>query len=1284
MTWVPLPLVKRFSSTIYVLGAYCFITALVLIMRPLTAGEPEEVRRWIAQLENTTQQQRVNAAARLAEFGASARAAIKPLVKCLEDSNADVRLYAALALAKIGQQPELTIPALAGSIRDVDEHVRYSAEWSLARVVRETDWKSFQTVDQLQHFCHVLEQSVSDLTERRRQARNMSAIQAAISAIKERIEQLQSIAQAQVASQAAEAELARQQAEQKRRQQVEQERLASEIDTLHHTFEAANLVERFQMIAGLTDNTSQLTTKRKLILHRAFELEDFRLIDFAFDCWGAQAQKVLDEIFRSCLKAGSESPVPLTVILSMLEPMTAEQLESLLGIAVDQTRSVEVRIAALGALGRGKQVPTTLIQQLVPLVTKVENSELIRTQSMETLQSFGIQAECGRSALEKILVDSTEPTAMITASANALGKIAPSSAVAVNGIIRWMDDLEVNDYFYLELVQALSHFGANASAARPAVVRGLKADDVYFRITTAQTLASTCDPLQPQAESQITQTLVTHILDTQEDISVKVACAKAIKSMGDKAIVLLAEQLSPSRGQARNSLLRSLAVLSPHVAIKVGPIAEILSNEKETTDNRAAAATVLGEMRVGAVQAIQQLQTVVLSPSTDARLLGPAAIALAQVDPKSRKLVAPLASHDDSYVRACAALALHYCGENGICLRILLELLDDAEDTQVLEDTLLELGAAATPSLIAAVSDSSANDQRRLACFRVLVRLSSTDWTPVINALGDPNLGDELADNLQAEWEPHMKILPNLVRELAKAPAGSPKRERIEGLIDSMTGDLGADGDQPQWSGGHALSRLQVESPETATLLLESDAESTALPKRSKPVASHADSEPQASSPGPMPSLAVDEATDAPLPAFSAGETNRSNAGQSENDRLVRVFYGTNRLPLNRALFFLHDWRWPAACGLALATMMFCILVLARQRRLRYAVVALAGLIMVCMIGFQAVRNLKLVQPETGSTVQYGGEFRDQVDLGICDVSIPPGHQAGELEAPALLRLEFSPDEAKHVVLRSTLRLNRDEFYNQMDDEMNRKGKNLLVFVHGYNVSFEDAARRTAQMAFDLEFAGAPVFYSWPSYANWYRYGDDKKNIELSVEHIKEFLLDLATQTQADTINLVAHSMGTVGLTEALREIHAQDQQKLFNQVVLAAPDIDADIFKKRIAPHILEKANRITMYTSGADLALIASRYFNRGPRAGDSGRGITLYPGIETIDASAVDTSLLGHSYYGSNVSVLHDIRRLLANQPIANRQYLRPASDQSVYWTFDPTRVAESNPINLVPVR
>jgi esterase/lipase superfamily enzyme len=297
--------------------------------------------------------------------------------------------------------------------------------------------------------------------------------------------------------------------------------------------------------------------------------------------------------------------------------------------------------------------------------------------------------------------------------------------------------------------------------------------------------------------------------------------------------------------------------------------------------------------------------------------------------------------------------------------------------------------------------------------------------------------------------------------------------------------------------------------------------------------------------------------------------------------------------------------------------------------------------------------------------------------MGVCDVTIPEIHESGELEGPSILKLEIKVDPEKHIVLKSVQRLEKDQFFTSLNGELTAKGKNVLVFVHGYNVSFEDAARRTAQMAADLKFPGAAAFYSWPSQAHWYKYRLDEKNVELSIKPLKSFLLEVAERSGATTINLVAHSMGNRALTGALKQIDAsaRDNNILFNQVILAAPDIDAYIFKRDIAPEIVTKARRITLYASSKDLALYASRQFNSGDsRAGDAGDDLVVVPGIETIDASAGDCSLLGHCYYGDSVSVLRDIEHLLKDEPAQARPFLYPRNYKGLtYWLFEPTDLA-----------
>ena len=104
----------------------------------------------------------------------------------------------------------------------------------------------------------------------------------------------------------------------------------------------------------------------------------------------------------------------------------------------------------------------------------------------------------------------------------------------------------------------------------------------------------------------------------------------------------------------------------------------------------------------------------------------------------------------------------------------------------------------------------------------------------------------------------------------------------------------------------------------------------------------------------------------------------------------------------------------------------------------------------------------------TGSTDPdefFGGEYGD-LSYGRVEVSILPGHRVGELERPSILRFEFREDPDKHVVLASIEALDEARFYRELADSLTvAEEREALVFIHGYNVSFDRAARRTAQLA---------------------------------------------------------------------------------------------------------------------------------------------------------------------------------------------------------------------------
>jgi esterase/lipase superfamily enzyme len=435
--------------------------------------------------------------------------------------------------------------------------------------------------------------------------------------------------------------------------------------------------------------------------------------------------------------------------------------------------------------------------------------------------------------------------------------------------------------------------------------------------------------------------------------------------------------------------------------------------------------------------------------------------------------------------------------------------------------------------------------------------------------------------------------------------------------------------------------------------------------------------------PSPAPPAAaatVLAAEPAPVPPSAASTTpakpTKPAARDPRSDQftVVQVHYGTDRAPVDESIpggFSAASWYWftSSVAGLTIALALACWR-FPNSRVLRWS--SACGLIATVGLGLATIRARHDPQSSDPTVRRLYSNRRGSLEFGVCEVSIPKEHTAGVVERPSLLKLEFSENPLKHVVLESVRLQTPDEFHASLKTRVDASfRKEALVFVHGFNVSFESAARRTAQIAYDLKFDGAPIFFSWPSHGGLLGYTIDETNVVWTVPHLKQFLVDVAQRSGARCVHLVAHSMGNRALTSALRELYYELNKDCprFGEVVLTAPDIDADVFRRDLAPAIVRTAGRVTLYASSNDEALVLSKKVHGYPRAGDSGAELIVLPGMDTIDVSAVDTSLLGHSYYGNNLTVLADLFDLLHEaKPAESRPWLAPMQAGTLrYWMF-----------------
>jgi esterase/lipase superfamily enzyme len=302
----------------------------------------------------------------------------------------------------------------------------------------------------------------------------------------------------------------------------------------------------------------------------------------------------------------------------------------------------------------------------------------------------------------------------------------------------------------------------------------------------------------------------------------------------------------------------------------------------------------------------------------------------------------------------------------------------------------------------------------------------------------------------------------------------------------------------------------------------------------------------------------------------------------------------------------------------------------------------------------------RTVAASTPRLVFGNGRRQSGLDYGTVYVDVPIRRSVGSLQGVEVLRAAI---------------LEKEQYFTLVRDEVAASSeRQALVFVHGFNVSFDDAARRTAQIKVDTHFNGPAMFFSWPSQASNDAYLADLELVTLSLPLLKQYLLDVAERLDATRIHVIAHSMGTHALSEAVSALSREGKvtKPIFDQVVLAAADIDTEGFVEQILPHFVKSSRRLTMYATPADLALTLSSVIRKGrPRIGQDIETVIHLPGIEGLDASCADcvnwwAPWRGwhHSYVGDVPTVLKDIESVLAGQTRDQRvssRYLNRSTDR-----------------------
>jgi esterase/lipase superfamily enzyme len=249
-----------------------------------------------------------------------------------------------------------------------------------------------------------------------------------------------------------------------------------------------------------------------------------------------------------------------------------------------------------------------------------------------------------------------------------------------------------------------------------------------------------------------------------------------------------------------------------------------------------------------------------------------------------------------------------------------------------------------------------------------------------------------------------------------------------------------------------------------------------------------------------------------------------------------------------------------------------------------------------------------------------------------------------------------------------------------LDHSQNEDQRHVTLFVHGYNVGWQDAARRYQKLCSDL-FSGKGslgicVAFDWPSFGDVLGYYPDRARARESAGDLAEVLSDLydwLLQKQQATVldpknackakvSLIAHSMGNYVLQKAMATAWTRKNQpllaSLINQLLMIAADVDNDLFQPQASDAsdgdaVANLTYRLTALYSGRDAVLGVSaglKHFGTR-RLGRSGLAVnppTDKDNIWEVDCSGFFPGSVGgmdiHSAYFETASVVALIRNVL----------------------------------------
>lgn len=298
-------------------------------------------------------------------------------------------------------------------------------------------------------------------------------------------------------------------------------------------------------------------------------------------------------------------------------------------------------------------------------------------------------------------------------------------------------------------------------------------------------------------------------------------------------------------------------------------------------------------------------------------------------------------------------------------------------------------------------------------------------------------------------------------------------------------------------------------------------------------------------------------------------------------------------------------------------------------------------------------------EPSTNPREAFTGERATQTSYAKVDITVPASHKIGQIE----YRPGRVADPSRYFTARDVSVYSRSAYQKALRADLARNGGRAMVFIHGYNNTFDSAVYRMTQFVHDSNYHGTPILFTWASRGRALDYVYDTNSATVSRDALED-TLRLVAASGAKQIDIVGHSMGTWATMEALRQLSMTGDRTLGGKlggVLLASPDIDVDVFKSEMRRYGKPERPFVLLLSEDDKALRVASRLAGEKSRAGDYANVAELAElGVVVVDLSQIKGDRLGHTKFAENPVLVRLIGDSL-NNDVGNRPNDRDLTDR-----------------------